>query len=55
MVSAKSSACDSPSLAWFQGLRLYRSKTLRKACDLWFGRLSELRQDRGSCLSVCCT
>jgi len=34
---------------------VYRSRTRRRARELWFGRLSELRQDRGLCLSVCCT
>jgi hypothetical protein len=37
-----------------RSLVLYRSKTQRRTCDLWFGRLSWLRQDRGLCLSVCC-
>jgi hypothetical protein len=35
--------------------RLYRSRTRCRLCELQFGRLCELRQDRGSCLSVCCT
>jgi hypothetical protein len=33
---------------------VYRSRTLRMACELRFGRVGGLRQDRGSCLSVCC-
>jgi site-specific recombinase XerD len=33
---------------------VYCSRTLCRACDLWFGRLRGLRQDRGLCLSVCC-
>jgi hypothetical protein len=33
---------------------LYRSRTLRMICELRFGRVGGLRQDRGSCLSVCC-
>jgi len=34
---------------------LYRSRTLRMARGLRFGRLGGLRQDRGSCLPVYCT
>jgi K+-sensing histidine kinase KdpD len=34
---------------------LYRSRTRCRLRELQFGRLCELRQDRGSCLSVCCT
>jgi putative transposase len=44
------------------GRRLYRPvvkpvplQKTAQGCDLWFGRLSELRQDRGLCLFVCCT
>ena len=43
--------------AFVQNLRrgLYRSRTRCRLRELQFGRLCELRQDRGSCLSVCCT
>jgi hypothetical protein len=34
---------------------LYRFRTRCRLRELQFGRLCELRQDRGSCLSVCCT
>ena len=37
------------------GRSLYRSRTLREGRELRFGRMSRLRQDRGSCLSDCCT
>ena len=32
---------------------LYRFRTCRRSCDLRFGRMSRLRQDRGLCLSAC--
>ena len=35
-------------------LSLYCSRTLRMACELRFGGVDGLRQDRGLCLSVCC-
>jgi len=35
--------------------RLYRFRTRRRCCDLRFGRMSWLRQDRGSWPFVCCT
>ncbi len=31
--------------------RLYRVRTRRRGCDLRFGQMSRLRQDRGLCLS----
>src|ERR1039457_838708 len=34
---------------------LYRFRTRRRCCDLRFGRMSWLRQDRGSWLFVCST
>ena len=33
---------------------LYCTRTLRMACELRFGGVGGLRQDRGLCLSVCC-
>ena len=37
-----------------RGAALYRFKTRRRDPELRFGLASRLRQDRGSCLSVCC-
>jgi hypothetical protein len=37
------------------GKNLYRFRTRHKDCDLRFGRMSRLRQDRGSWLFVCST
>jgi hypothetical protein len=34
---------------------LYRFRTRRKCCDLRFGRMSRLRQDRGLCPFACST
>ena len=34
---------------------LYRFRTRRRCCDLRFGRMSRLRQDRGLCLFACST
>jgi len=34
---------------------LYRFRTRRRCCDLLFGRMSGLRQDRGLCLFACST
>ena len=35
--------------------RLYRFRTRRRYCDLRFGRMSWLRQDRGLCPFACST
>ena len=37
-----------------RGLDLYRFRTRCRLCELRFGRVGGLGQDRGSCLSVCC-
>ncbi len=34
---------------------LYRFRTRRRGCDLWFGRIVMLGQDGGLCLFVCST
>ena len=34
---------------------LYRFRTRRRCCDLRFGRMSRLRQDRGLCPFACST
>jgi len=34
---------------------LYRSITCRRCCELRFGPMGRLRQDRGSCAFGCCT
>ena len=44
--------------AWFAalaGLILYRFRTRRGDCDLRFGWMSRLGQDRGLCLFASCT
>jgi hypothetical protein len=49
-------AATAPELTWalhFTGL--YRFRTRRRCCDLRFGRMGWLRQDRGSWLFVCST
>jgi len=35
--------------------RLYRFRTYRRRCSLWFGRMNWLRQDRGLCPFACST
>ena len=37
------------------GNSLYRFRTCRRCCDLQFGRMSRMGQDRGSCLFACST
>ena len=34
---------------------VYRFRTHRRCCDLQFGRMSRMGQDRGSCLFACFT
>jgi hypothetical protein len=42
-------------LSWRNAVTLYRVRTRHGCCDLRFGRMGWLRQDRGLCLFACST
>ncbi len=44
-----------PQGARFRQPSVYRFRTRRRRCDLRFGQMGWVRQDRGLCLFVCST